>query len=150
MQLELFVTQSEIYAWTLRDCARQAALSEFWLALFAAGPIRYLFARSLKSRLGPSSMDVLEMSLHLEILQLLRPPLTTPYAQVQVSLHNGLRTFVVNGPARSLYGLVTSLRKVRAPTALDQSKIPFSQRKPVFSVRFLVVGVPYQMLEWRG
>ena len=60
-----------------------------------------------------------------------------------MSLHNGLRTFVVNGPARSLYGLVTSLRKVRAPTALDQSKIPFSQRKPVFSVRFLVVGVPY-------
>ena len=64
-------------------------------------------------------------------------------AQVQVSLHNGPRTFVVNGPARSLYGLVTSLRKVRAPTGLDQSKIPFSQRKPVFSARFLVVGVPY-------
>lgn len=64
-------------------------------------------------------------------------------AQVQVSLHNGPRTFVVNGPARSLYGLVTSLRKVRAPSGLDQSKIPFSQRKPVFSVRFLVIGVPY-------
>lgn len=64
-------------------------------------------------------------------------------AQIQVSLHNGPRTFVVNGPARSLYGLVTSLRKVRAPSGLDQSKIPFSQRKPVFSVRFLVVGVPY-------
>jgi fatty acid synthase subunit alpha len=57
-----------------------------------------------------------------------------------VSLHNGLRTFVVNGPACSLYGLVTSLR---ALTALDQSKIPFSQRKLVFSVRVLVVGVPY-------
>jgi fatty acid synthase subunit beta len=35
------------------------------------------------------------------------------------------------------------LRKVRAPSGLDQSKTPFSQRKPVFSVRFLVVGVPY-------
>jgi fatty acid synthase subunit alpha, fungi type len=64
-------------------------------------------------------------------------------AQIQVALHNGPRTFVVNGPSRSLYGLVTSLRKVRAPSGLDQSKIPFSQRKPVFSVRFLVVGVPY-------
>lgn len=36
-----------------------------------------------------------------------------------MSLHNGRRTFVVNGPARSLYGLVTSLRKVRAPTGDD-------------------------------
>ncbi|KAJ7060332.1 hypothetical protein C8F01DRAFT_1220130 [Mycena amicta] len=53
-------------------------------------------------------------------------------AQVSVSLHNGPRAFVVTGPARSLYGLVTSL-----------CKTPFSQRKPVFSVRFLVVGVPY-------
>ncbi|KAJ7077160.1 fatty acid synthase [Mycena belliarum] len=64
-------------------------------------------------------------------------------SQLHVSLHNGPRAFVVTGPARSLYGLVTSLRKVRAPSGLDQSKTPFSQRKPVFSVRFLVVGVPY-------
>ncbi|KAF7311009.1 Fatty acid synthase [Mycena chlorophos] len=64
-------------------------------------------------------------------------------AQINISLHNGPRAFVVTGPARSLYGLVTSLRKVRAPSGLDQSKTPFSQRKPVFSVRFLVVGVPY-------
>lgn len=64
-------------------------------------------------------------------------------SKLHVSLHNGPRAFVVTGPARSLYGLVTSLRKVRAPNGLDQSKIPFSQRKPVFSVRFLVVGVPY-------
>ncbi|KAJ7762020.1 fatty acid synthase [Mycena maculata] len=64
-------------------------------------------------------------------------------SQLSVSLHNGPRAFVVTGPARSLYGLVTSLRKVRAPSGTDQSKTPFSQRKPVFSVRFLVVGVPY-------
>ncbi|KAJ7745730.1 fatty acid synthase [Mycena metata] len=64
-------------------------------------------------------------------------------SQLSVSLHNGPRAFVVTGPARSLYGLVTHLRKVRAPSGLDQSKTPFSQRKPVFSIRFLVVGVPY-------
>ncbi|KAJ7227399.1 fatty acid synthase [Mycena pura] len=67
----------------------------------------------------------------------------TENAQLSVSLHNGPRAFVVTGPARSLYGLVTNLRKVRAPSGLDQSKTPFSQRKPVFSARFLVVGVPY-------
>ena len=38
---------------------------------------------------------------------------------------------------------MTKLRKIRAPSGLDQSKTPFSQRKPVFSVRFLVVNVPY-------
>ena len=35
------------------------------------------------------------------------------------------------------------MRKVRAQSGLDQSKTPFSQRKPVFSIRFLIVGVPY-------
>jgi hypothetical protein len=28
-------------------------------------------------------------------------------------------------------------------SGLDQSKTPFSQRKPVFSIRFLLIGVPY-------
>ena len=49
----------------------------------------------------------------------------------------------MTGPARALYGLITSLRKVQAPPGLDQSKIPFSQQKAVFSVRFSFVGVPY-------
>ena len=31
---------------------------------------------------------------------------------------------------------------MRASSGLDQSKIPFSQRKLVFLIRFLVVGVP--------
>lgn len=64
-------------------------------------------------------------------------------SKIGVSLYNGPKAFVVTGPSRALYGLVTHLRKVRAPSGLDQSKTPFSQRKPVFSVRFLVVGVPY-------
>ncbi|KAF8907276.1 fatty acid synthase [Gymnopilus junonius] len=64
-------------------------------------------------------------------------------SQLSVSLNNGPKAFVVTGPPKALFGLVTSLRKVKAPSGLDQSKIPFSQRKPVFSIRFLVVGVPY-------
>jgi fatty acid synthase subunit beta len=64
-------------------------------------------------------------------------------SKLSISLNNGPRAFVVTGPARALHGLVTNLRKVRAPSGADQSKVPFSQRKPVFSVRFLVVGVPY-------
>jgi fatty acid synthase subunit alpha, fungi type len=64
-------------------------------------------------------------------------------SRMAISLYNGPKAFVVTGPARSLCGLVTSLRKIRAATGLDQSKIPFSQRKAAFSVRFLTVGVPY-------
>ena len=64
-------------------------------------------------------------------------------SQIQVSLYNAQKAFVVTGPPRALYGLVTSLRKIKAPSGLDQSKTPFSQRKPVFSMRFLVVNVPY-------
>jgi fatty acid synthase subunit alpha, fungi type len=67
----------------------------------------------------------------------------TEQSKLHVSLHNGPRAFVITGPAKSLYGLVTNLRKIRAPSGLDQSKVPFSQRKQVFSTRFLVVGVPY-------
>jgi fatty acid synthase subunit alpha, fungi type len=64
-------------------------------------------------------------------------------SQLSVSLHNGPRTFIVTGPPRALYGLVTNLRKIRAPNGADQSKVEFSKRKPVFSARFLVVGVPF-------
>jgi fatty acid synthase subunit alpha, fungi type len=64
-------------------------------------------------------------------------------SQINVSLHNGPRSFIVTGPPRSLYGLVTNLRKVRAPNGSDQSKVEFSKRKPVFNARFLVVGVPF-------
>ena len=64
-------------------------------------------------------------------------------SQLFVSLNNGPKAFVITGPSKALFGLVTSLRKVKAPSGLDQSKVPFSQRKPVFSIRFLVVGVPY-------
>ncbi|KAI0033531.1 fatty acid synthase [Vararia minispora EC-137] len=63
--------------------------------------------------------------------------------QLEISLHNGPKAFVVTGPPKSLYGLVASLRKVMAPSGADQSKIPFSQRKPVIILRFLLVNVPY-------
>jgi fatty acid synthase subunit alpha len=64
-------------------------------------------------------------------------------AKLYIGLHNGAKKAVVVGPARSLYGLVMVLRKIRAPAGADQSKIPYSQRKIMFSIRFLVVNVPY-------
>ena len=64
-------------------------------------------------------------------------------SQLGISLYNGPKINVVTGPPRALYGLATALRKIRAPSGADQSKIPHSQRKAVFSMRFLAVGVPY-------
>ncbi|GAA93988.1 uncharacterized protein L969DRAFT_81472 [Mixia osmundae IAM 14324] len=62
---------------------------------------------------------------------------------VAISLFNGIRAFVVTGPVASLTGLVASLRKAKAEQGKDQSKTPFSKRLPVFSLRFLPIGVPY-------
>ncbi|KAM0752633.1 fatty acid synthase [Meredithblackwellia eburnea MCA 4105] len=62
---------------------------------------------------------------------------------VGVSLHNGARAFVVTGNPKDLVGLADGLRKGRAPAGKDQSKIPHSKRLPVFSMRFLPIGVPY-------
>jgi fatty acid synthase subunit beta len=64
-------------------------------------------------------------------------------SKVGISLYNGSTNFVVTGPAKALYGVVTALRKVMAPAGLDQSKTPFSKRKAVFNMRFLPINVPY-------
>lgn len=64
-------------------------------------------------------------------------------SQIAISLYNSSTAFVVTGPAKALYGLVTALRKVMAPPGLDQGRTPFSKRKAVFNMRFLPINVPY-------
>jgi fatty acid synthase subunit alpha, fungi type len=64
-------------------------------------------------------------------------------SQICVSLHNGPCNFIVTGPPCALYGLIANLCKIHAPNGSDQSKVEFSKRKPVFSLRFLVVSVPF-------
>ena len=60
-----------------------------------------------------------------------------------ISLVNGARNLVVSGPPQSLYGLNLALRHAKAPAGLDQSRIPFSERKLKFSNRFLPVASPF-------
>ncbi|KAI5478179.1 fatty acid synthase subunit beta [Pseudohyphozyma bogoriensis] len=62
---------------------------------------------------------------------------------VSISLLNGPKAFVVTGKPGDLVGLADGLRKGRAPQGKDQSKTPYSKRLPVFSTRFLPIGVPY-------
>ncbi|KAI7949825.1 hypothetical protein MJO28_008646 [Puccinia striiformis f. sp. tritici] len=68
----------------------------------------------------------------------------------QVSLFNGSKAFVVTGHPKTLVGLVSALRKSKAEPGLDQSKIPFSKRLPVFSMRFLPIRVPYHSHHLEG
>ena len=62
---------------------------------------------------------------------------------IAISLVNSARNFVVTGPPISLYGLNLRLRKVKAPTGLDQTRIPFTQRKVRFVNRFLPITAPF-------
>lgn len=66
-----------------------------------------------------------------------------PDRQIKVTLFNGPRSFVCTGPPQSLYGLNLSLRKLKAPTGLEQSRVPHSQRKLKFSSRFLPITAPF-------
>ncbi|KAJ9662568.1 beta subunit of fatty acid synthetase [Coniosporium apollinis] len=65
------------------------------------------------------------------------------YRHVGISLVNSARNFVVTGPPISLYGLNLRLRKVKAPTGLDQTRIPFTGRKSRFVNRFLPITAPF-------
>jgi fatty acid synthase subunit beta, fungi type len=62
---------------------------------------------------------------------------------IGISLVNSARNFVVTGPPMSLYGLNLQLRKVKAPTGLDQTRIPFTERKIRFVNRFLPITAPF-------
>jgi fatty acid synthase subunit beta len=62
---------------------------------------------------------------------------------IAISLINSARNFVVSGPPMSLYGLSLQLRKIKAPTGLDQARVPHTERKLRFSNRFLPITVPF-------
>ncbi|KAI1007020.1 Fatty acid synthase subunit beta [Podosphaera aphanis] len=62
---------------------------------------------------------------------------------ISISLVNSAHNLVVTGPPISLYGLNLQLRKVKAPTGLDQTRIPFTERKVRFSNRFLPITSPF-------
>ncbi|KAF2687098.1 beta subunit of fatty acid synthase [Lentithecium fluviatile CBS 122367] len=66
-----------------------------------------------------------------------------PERHIAISLVNSARNFVVTGPPISLYGLNLRLRKVKAPTGLDQTRIPFTERKVRFVNRFLPITAPF-------
>ncbi|ETS77641.1 hypothetical protein PFICI_09703 [Pestalotiopsis fici W106-1] len=63
--------------------------------------------------------------------------------RLHLSLINSSADHVVAGPPKSLRGLVLRLRQIRAKDGLDQSRVPYSKRKPVISLVFLPVNAPF-------
>ena len=62
---------------------------------------------------------------------------------ISISLINSPRNLVVTGPPISLHGLNSQLRKFKAPTGLDQTRVPYTERKIRFSNRFLPITAPF-------
>jgi len=62
---------------------------------------------------------------------------------IGISLINSPRNMVVTGPPMSLHGLNSRLRKVKAPTGLDQNRTPYTERKVRFANRFLPITAPF-------
>ncbi|KAM7218171.1 Acyl transferase domain containing protein [Rhypophila decipiens] len=62
---------------------------------------------------------------------------------ISISLINSPRNMVVAGPPSSLYGLNAQLRKVKAATGIDQTRIPYTERKVRFVNRFLPITAPF-------
>ncbi|KAI0881211.1 fatty acid synthase beta subunit [Annulohypoxylon maeteangense] len=63
--------------------------------------------------------------------------------QIVIALVNGAKNFVVAGPPMALYGLNVQLRKVKASENVDESRIPFSQRKLHINNKFLPITAPF-------
>ena len=62
---------------------------------------------------------------------------------IEVSLINARNKVVVSGPPLSLHSLNLRLRSRNSPAGLNQARIPFSERKPSFSHRFLPITAPF-------
>lgn len=63
--------------------------------------------------------------------------------QIHVALKNNISNFVVAGPPRSLVGFREDLLAISAADELDQSRVPYLQRKPVISCSFLPISAPF-------
>ncbi|KAI0535478.1 sterigmatocystin biosynthesis fatty acid synthase subunit beta [Xylaria digitata] len=65
------------------------------------------------------------------------------HEQLHLALINSSKDHVVAGPPRSLQGLISSLRQICAVDGADQSRIPYSKRKPVIIFQYLPISSPF-------
>jgi fatty acid synthase subunit beta len=66
-----------------------------------------------------------------------------PEQRIAIGLINGRSNIMVSGPVPSLCALNANIRKIKAASGLDQSRIPFSARKPEITTRYLPISVGF-------
>ncbi|KAJ2995622.1 hypothetical protein NUW58_g1224 [Xylaria curta] len=148
--------------------AAVASLSDSWDSFFhnARWAIELLFwvgyhshRAALPSMLGPAALGDSTregdgLPSHLLVVRGLREKkllgeLTACNKQLEVrerlylALKNGPESYVVAGSPRSLRGLTLHLRRIRVQQGHDQSRVPYSQRKPDIQCQFLPVSAPF-------
>ncbi|KAI1806979.1 fatty acid synthase beta subunit [Daldinia bambusicola] len=62
---------------------------------------------------------------------------------IVIALVNGTKNFVIVGPPMALYGFNKQLRQVKASENVDESRVPFSQRKLNIINKFLPITAPF-------
>ena len=89
-------------------------------------------------------LSIRDMSLHSvqEVVEDVNQHLDTSQ-RIEVSLINARHKCIVSGPPLSLHTLNLRLRSRKAPAGVNQARIPFSERKPNFSHRFLPITAPF-------
>lgn len=70
-------------------------------------------------------------------------PLT---ARIGISIVNGPQNFVITGLPLSLHGFNSQIRMIKALPGVSQDRVPFSQRRPTVSNRFLPISAPFHSL----
>lgn len=63
--------------------------------------------------------------------------------QIYLALINSRNNLVITGPPRSLRGLCLRLRKIRAEENVDQSRVPFAERRPSVRHQFLPISAAF-------
>ena len=69
--------------------------------------------------------------------------LLPPDERVSIGLDNGANNYVVCGPPMSLCGLNSRLRQIKSTPGLDQTRLPFHDRKLDFFNDFLPITAPF-------
>lgn len=129
------------------SAASRALKLSFWVGLEShlAAPGSTLSAEDVADCLqhdegAPSYLLSVTGLSHEHLQRLIR---TASNDNVQISLINGYKKFVLAGTPQALRNVCLVIRRVNVPQTLDQTRVPFTQRRPMIDVRFLPVSAPY-------
>ncbi|KAI1269290.1 enoyl reductase domain of FAS1 [Xylariaceae sp. FL1019] len=127
----------ETLFWTGYECQMAAPRS-------AVAPA--IIKESVESGYGPPSHMLLVRGLRRDRLEAsiaTNNKYLRKHEQIYLSLINSSKDHVVAGPPRSLHGLLTTLQAKSAPDGADQSRIPYSKRKPAILFQYLPISAPF-------